>query len=291
MARINIEECWWSDPRRSKLIRLFQGNTREADGLVIEAWRLAQEYWKHDRQLIPIHHFESLEANSKLIEANLAEIRENGVYVRGSSQYLDWVNERRKSASRGGKKSAESRKKKGSAQPKKAKNVEANSKQTEANVNQTQASSSSSSSFSSSSSSSDSLKNISQSASASDSGDNQGASDRDMNRETWEAYREAYKKRYFEDPVRNAAVNSKIAQLVNRLGDEAPAVAKFYLTHNKQFYVQNLHPIGMLLSEAESLRTQWATGRKVTGIQAKQAELQDANVDAVKLYLAGKGNT
>lgn len=118
MARINIEECWWSDPRRSKLIRLLGGDTRTVDGLAIEAWRLAQEFWKHDRKLVPLSQFEALEGSAYLIEAGLAVIHEDAVYIRGSSQYLEWVNEEREKARLGGLRSAEVRREKyGSAQP------------------------------------------------------------------------------------------------------------------------------------------------------------------------------
>jgi hypothetical protein len=118
MARINIEECWWSDPRRSKLIRLLGGDTRKADGLAIEAWRLAQEFWKHDRKLVPLGHFEALEDSQFLIEAGLVKVIGDQVYVRGSSQYLEWVKEQRDIAVEAGKKSAEERRKRfGSAQP------------------------------------------------------------------------------------------------------------------------------------------------------------------------------
>lgn len=107
MARINIEECWWSDPRRSKLIRLLGGDTRKADGLAIETWRLAQEFWKHDRKLVPLTHFQALEDSQFLIEASLVEVRGDHVYIRGSSQYLEWVKEQRESASLAGRISAQ----------------------------------------------------------------------------------------------------------------------------------------------------------------------------------------
>lgn len=107
MARINIEECWWSDPRRSKLIRLLGGDTRKADGLAIEAWRLAQEFWKHERKLVPLTHFDALEDSQCLIDAGLAEVRGSEVYVRGSSQYLEWVREQRENAASAGRASAQ----------------------------------------------------------------------------------------------------------------------------------------------------------------------------------------
>lgn len=77
---------------------------------------------------------------------------------------------------------------------------------------------------------------------------------------TWDAYRDGYRKLYGCDPVRNAKVNSQICQLVDRLGaEEAPYVAAFYLTHKKQIYTSNRHPVSLLLRDAEGLRTDFLT--------------------------------
>lgn len=138
MARINIEDCWWTDPRRAKLAKIV-GSEEMADGVAIKAWRVAQGFWVKGKALIPLKIWETIEANSKLIEANLAEIKQDGIYVCGSSQYLDWMRERLENASLGGKKSAAVRK---NAPPKKAKNkadIEANTKQTQANASKHQA--------------------------------------------------------------------------------------------------------------------------------------------------------
>lgn len=118
MARINIEECWWSDPRRSKLIRLI-GDEERADGTAIKMWRTAQEFWKRDHQLVPRSVFEALQFASELLQSGLAEEREGSIYVRGSSQYLEWVKDAAEAGRLGGLKSAQTRREKyGSAQPK-----------------------------------------------------------------------------------------------------------------------------------------------------------------------------
>lgn len=118
MARVNIEECWWTDPRRSKLARIL-GDEDKADGVAVRMWRLAQEYWGRSYGLIPKPIFESLESSDALIKCGLAEVRECSVYVRGSNQHLSWLQEKREQAKEAGKKSAESRRKKsGTAQPK-----------------------------------------------------------------------------------------------------------------------------------------------------------------------------
>lgn len=106
MARLTIENCWWTDPRRERLAELV-GGMLLADAWAIRVWRLAQEHWGRGRKPIPKEIFDALEAAPKLIQAGLAVEDEGGVYVRGSSQYTDWLNDKRKSAAAGGKKSAE----------------------------------------------------------------------------------------------------------------------------------------------------------------------------------------
>lgn len=97
----------------------------------------------------------------------------------------------------------------------------------------------------------------------------------------WESYSREYHTRYGVTPVRNAKVNSQINQIVDRLGpDDAPQVAAFFVHHNASWYVSKGHAIGLLLADAEKLRTEWATGRKVTGVQARQVEKTQANLDS-----------
>ena len=105
--------------------------------------------------------------------------------------------------------------------------------------------------------------------------------------ETWKAYADAYQDRYGTPPVRNAKVNGQLAQLVARLGaDEAPAVARFYLGHQSGLYVSSMHATDLLLRDAEKLRTEWATGRKVTRTSAMMADRTQTNHDAFAPMLA-----
>jgi uncharacterized protein YdaU (DUF1376 family) len=95
--------------------------------------------------------------------------------------------------------------------------------------------------------------------------------------ETWEAYSQAYQQRYRTPPVRNASVNAMLCQFVKKLGNEAPQVAAFYLTHNSGYYVGRGHSVRAMLSDAEKLHTEWVTGRKVTQTQARQADQTASN--------------
>lgn len=93
-----------------------------------------------------------------------------------------------------------------------------------------------------------------------------------LNIATWDAYANAFFNRYGTEPVRNAKVNGQIANLVKRLGEEAPHIAAFYVSHNKGWYVQKMHAVDYLLSDAESLRTQWATNTQMTESKARTAD-------------------
>lgn len=81
-------------------------------------------------------------------------------------------------------------------------------------------------------------------------------------RATWTAYGTAYEKRYGAKPVRNATVNAKVKQFVQRIGhDESPEVAAFFVDRvSERLVVQRMHDVGLLLSGAEGYRTQWAAG-------------------------------
>ena len=92
-------------------------------------------------------------------------------------------------------------------------------------------------------------------------------------REAWEAYAAAYQARYGADPVRNATVNGQLANFVKRIGqDEAPQVAAFYVGHAGRMYVQAMHPLNLLVRDAEKLRTEWATGRIQTETKARNTD-------------------
>lgn len=258
MARVNIEDCWWTDPRRSALIRLV-GDEELADGAATKMWRLAQEFWKRNRGVVPVQLFKTLRFSEHLLGVCLAELREDGVYVRGSSAYLDWVHEKREAGRSGGKKSAQRPRDAKGRLVKESKqdpsSDQAESKQIQPSVS---SSSSSSDSFSVSGSekSSDGLEIEPRPSGA-----------------VWDAYREAYRSRYGEDPVRNAQVNSQIKQFVSRVpAGEAPEIARFYLSHNESYYVKRMHPVGLMLQDAEKLRTEWITGTRMTGGKAKEVE-------------------
>ena len=107
-------------------------------------------------------------------------------------------------------------------------------------------------------------------------------------RQTWKAYSDAYASRYGANPVRNATINAKVKQFVQRIGyDESPAVAAFFVsTVNEAFVVRKFHEVGLLLNGAETYRTQWATGQSMTSTRARQVDKSQSNFDTASEAMA-----
>lgn len=102
-------------------------------------------------------------------------------------------------------------------------------------------------------------------------------------KKTWGEYGAAFKRRYGTAPVRNASVNAKVKQFVQRIGfDESPAVAAFYVDRvTEPFVLRKVHDVGLLLSGAEGYRTQWASGRTTAEPNRQEAlETRNRNIAA-----------
>jgi len=107
------------------------------------------------------------------------------------------------------------------------------------------------------------------------------AAQKEVCRQTWSAYCEAYQERYRIEPVRNETTNSQVVLLVKRIGKEAPNIARFYVQRvSEQFVVGKCHPLGLLLNSAEGYHTQWATNQAMTGTRANQIDKSQSNYDA-----------
>jgi hypothetical protein len=91
---------------------------------------------------------------------------------------------------------------------------------------------------------------------------------------SWEAYQEAYTRRYHARPVRNAKVNGTLGRLVDRVGAEsAPKLATFYLGCEDPFYLRVQHSTEILLRDCEKLHTQMVTGRRGTTTPKSMVDL------------------
>jgi hypothetical protein len=102
MPRLNIEDTWWTDPRRYQLARLV-GSKRTADGLMLEAWLLAQSFWGNGRKKIPLMAFLEITDNQFIFDCDLAVKHGGFVYVRGTRQYHEWYATLKESSAKGGK--------------------------------------------------------------------------------------------------------------------------------------------------------------------------------------------
>lgn len=101
--------------------------------------------------------------------------------------------------------------------------------------------------------------------------------------EVWHAFNNAYFNRYGAEYKRTGKANGQLMNFLKIVGkEEAPYIATFYVSHNNRYYVQKSHTIGPMLADAESLRTQWITGRAVTSGKAADLESTSNNADAVK---------
>lgn len=103
----------------------------------------------------------------------------------------------------------------------------------------------------------------------------------ELNKRIWQSYEDAYLLRYKEKPARNATVNGQISNLGKRLGEEAVQVIAFYVGHQDGFYIKKCHPVGLCLSDAESLRTQWARNFQVTATKVRQFEKAQSTQDTL----------
>ncbi len=112
--------------------------------------------------------------------------------------------------------------------------------------------------------------------------------DLDANKRCWESYREAYYFRWKVDPLRNARTNGIIAQIVKRLNSEATEVVKYFVNHNDSFYIKNLHDISLCLKNAESLRTQWLSGKMITHVEVKNMEARSHTVSQLQRIESGE---
>jgi hypothetical protein len=105
----------------------------------------------------------------------------------------------------------------------------------------------------------------------------------------FEAYSEAYAKRYGQEPLRNAKVNSACSQIAKQVGVEiGKAVMHFYLEQNVAWYVQKAHAIEYALKDLQALRTNMLNNQAMSSRQAQLADKQQAQKNALENYLANR---
>lgn len=257
MARINLEDQFWLEITG---VALAMGNQDLAVGNAVRFFRYAQEKAKYGKFLTE-EEFKS-HGFSEALFPSFAVRTDGGIQAAGYEKHFGWLALRVEAGRKGGSKPKQTK-----AKPSKT-----------SKGKQTEPSPSPSPSYSYSPSSG--LTNAPAEPSP--------PTDLVLNSEIWKAYSDAYFVRYKTEPVRNAKVNAQVSQLAKRLGAEAPDVARFYVHHNKAFYVGKVHEFGLCLADAEALRTQWATGRKVSAREAQSADQTQAFGEQLKRIREGK---
>jgi hypothetical protein len=109
MARINIEEKLFADARFVALCNKV--SRREAIGMMVDAWLLAQKHWLKDHKYIPEQEF-LMAGLEPLIECFFAQKMDSGYYIKGSEDQFGWLKKRQEDGKKGGKRSVEARLKK-----------------------------------------------------------------------------------------------------------------------------------------------------------------------------------
>lgn len=287
MARINIEESWWTDPRRKKFIKLL-GSEELADGIAVGFWRQAQNYWTKGRRGIPEAIFKQIEASSKLIEAGLAYLRENEVFAAGSFEAFEWLEKKRISASNGGKKSAEVRRKNGNIQPKTSKQTRSTDEAKPSNV---EPSSSFSSSFSSSLSSSNSIRGSDFEFSDKNSPPNISVETNLKNEKTNNFiafYCEEFKKTYGTNPTisgRDAGIAKRIASSIGT--ERAKKIITAYFAMRDTWFVKKRHDLPTLEGNLNAVVVYAETGNTITHSDLKKLDERESVIGQLERIRKG----
>lgn len=235
MARINIEDQFWTEIID---IAVAMADKDKAIGNAVRFFKHSQDAHKAGKYISE----EDFKAHgfSESLFPVFAKRVDGGIQAVGADKHFAWLKARAEAGAKGG----------ASKSPKKLANLKQNRSTSEAKPKLTEPSSSYSSSFS------NSLLNPS-----SEVGERPSP---DANRKAWLAYHAAYLLRYKVEPTRNATVNSAIANFVKRVGEkDAPEILKFFVLHNDGYYLKNAHAVTLALKDAESLRTQWLTGKPI----------------------------
>ena len=102
MARINIEDSLFRDSRFTKLCIKMQSSPM-AIGSLVEAWCVAQEFWKNSDNGIPKPIWLSRGLSHEIIDVGLAVEIGDFIYMSGSRQNFQWLRDSVENGKKGGK--------------------------------------------------------------------------------------------------------------------------------------------------------------------------------------------
>ena len=98
MPRINVEEEWFSDPRREALKERVG---LSVDTVALAMWRIAQRAYRQETLVDP-KLFEMMPHWKEFEEVGLAERRGNEVYICGMDEKFSWIRKNKESGRLGG---------------------------------------------------------------------------------------------------------------------------------------------------------------------------------------------
>lgn len=306
MARINVEQELFMDPRFKSLVRTLNHREDEALGLVVRWWLTAQEWWgKEGRQLVPDQFFQ-LGHWDQLATVGLAEKRDAGWYAKGSEERFKWYADICDKSRHGVEIRAQKKANPGVVPAGQPRGQPTGSKKPRKRQPYSQPSSSIYAPTSETAVDNHCISDTPAAVSpvlilgqiaGLNPGDKPDFAVRDKadNARVWDAYSAAYTQRYGAPPKSSSMGYGLCKRLVQRLGVQpAIEVARFFLTVNKRWYIENLHPLSSAVKDAEALHTQMVTGRTMTSTQADQKDRTQSNLEAargaVELLARGKGN-
>ena len=107
MARINVEDQFWTDPRKQYLASKL-GCELKAIGACVRFWRLAQEYHKRGK-MIPESAFRFAMLPEELFDAEFAVRFEEGIYAKGGEENFAWIKSKIDNGKAGGVESGKAR--------------------------------------------------------------------------------------------------------------------------------------------------------------------------------------
>lgn len=212
-----------------------------AIGAYVEAWILASQYVSQENTsgLVPLEEWKARGIDERLVKANLARIIDDKVQLLDASRSFLNIVQRKNASIQGGK----------------VRSKQANATRPDADRMPTATRSG--------------AARVPRAKRSADTDESML-----MRQETWESYKLAYEERWRVLPDRNATLNSNIKALVEKVGQDAPNLVRFYLSHNDGLYVKACHPMSLCLRDHVALKTQMLRGQAITTADIRRLERQ-----------------
>jgi hypothetical protein len=102
MSRLNIEDSLFADARFMDFCVMLKSEVK-AIGWWVKVARLAQSYWKNNKELIPEAAYKFHRFPKELIDCKIVEKRLSGYYLCGSEENFAWIFSQVENGKRGGR--------------------------------------------------------------------------------------------------------------------------------------------------------------------------------------------